>query len=130
MMILYSCPVKAEEAVYSTSENDVTVILQTDKSEYKAGEEIHYTITVENNRYSWNINPFKLTYKNTEGLISAAEDSMPDAMPAIAYGESASISGVMVGDPELFPKSGSVGLIVGIVVGVVVLAAVVVMILS
>ena len=128
--ILYSCPVKAEEAVYSTSENGVTVTLQTDKSEYKAGEEIHYTITVENNRYSWDINPFTLTYKNTEGLVPAAEDSMPDAMPAIAYGESASISGVMVGDPELFPRSGSAGLIVGIVVGVVVLAAVVVVILS
>ena len=130
MMILYSCPVKAEEAVYSTSENGVTVTLQTDKSEYKAGEEIHYTITVENNRYSWNTNQFTLIYKNTEGLIPAAEDSMPDTMPAIAYGESASISGIMVGDPELFPRSGSLGLIVGIVVGVVVLAAVVVVILS
>ena len=131
MVMLYSSPVKAEEAVYTTTEDGVTVTLQTDKSEYKAGEEIHYTITVENNRYSWDINSFTLTYKNTEGLKAAKEDSMPDTMPAIPYGESASISGIMVGDPELFPSTGlSGGVIAGIIVGIVVLLAVLVVFIS
>lgn len=126
MVMMYSVSAKAEGASYSVTENNVTVTIETNKEEYKAGEEIHYTITVENNREGWDIGQFSFTYSNTDGLNPKEEGSAPNTMPAIASGESASVSGILVGDPELFPGAGAgIGGIAGIIIGVVVLLLVI-----
>ncbi len=131
MTMLVSVPVRAEGASYTTSESDVTVTIETDKAEYKAGEEIHYTITVENGRQGWDIKGTSFTYSNTEGLGPLEEGSMPDTLPDIASGESASISGILVGDPELFPGGGvNVALVAGIAAGAIILAALVLLLVG
>ena len=88
-------------AVNSTSEDGITVTLATDKTSYRAGEEIHYTIRVENGRTLWDIKGTEFTYSNTEGLVAAAEDSRPYVLPDIAAGESVTLSGTLVGDEEI-----------------------------
>lgn len=124
-LLLYSRPVQAQgEAVYTTTENGVTVTLTTDKTEYKAGEEIHYTITVENGRYGWSTEAFSMEYKNTEGLNPVGGEALPDSVSALAYGESASVSGTLKGDPQLFPSEGISG---GLIAGLAVAAAVIVL---
>ena len=126
MVMMYSMSARAEGASYSVTENDVTVTIETNKEEYNAGEEIHYTITVENNREGWDIGQFSFTYSNTDGLNPKEEGSAPNIMPAIVSGESASVSGILVGDPELFPKAGAgIGRMAGIIIGVVVLLLVI-----
>lgn len=92
-------------AVNSTSEDGITVTLATDKTSYRAGEEIHYTIRVENGRTLWDIKGTEFTYSNTEGLVAAAEDSRPYVLPDIAAGESVTLSGTLVGDEEIFGKA-------------------------
>lgn len=100
---------EAEGASHSVSEGGVTITIETDKEEYKAGEEIQYTITVENGRTKWNVNASKFTYNNTNGLIAAGEGALPDSLPEILSGESASLSGTLVGDSEVFSGAGGGG---------------------
>lgn len=96
-------PVSAQEdAVYSTTESDVTVTLETDKSEYQAGEEIQYTLTVENNRIHWTCVSTSFSYSNTEGIEAVGEDSMPTQLPDIASGDQAVLTGTLIGDGQIF----------------------------
>ncbi|MCM1263921.1 MAG: family 43 glycosylhydrolase, partial [Butyrivibrio sp.] len=120
----------ADGASGSASEEGITVTITTDKGEYKAGEEIHYSITVENNKKYWDINSTSITYSNSDGLLPAAEDSMPTELPKIASGESYELNGVLVGDGEMFASAAGGSLPVGvIVVCIIVLLAVVAVIL-
>lgn len=96
-------PVSAQEgAVYSTTESDVTVTLETDKSEYQAGEEIQYTLTVENNRAYWTCVSTSFSYSNTEGIEAVSEDSMPTQLPDIASGDQAVLTGTLTGSSQVF----------------------------
>lgn len=89
----------ASEGVISEASNDgITVTLETDKASYSAGEEIHYTITIENGKTLAYLKGAEFTYSNTKGLLPAAEDSMPASFPDIQPGESCTLSGVLVGD--------------------------------
>lgn len=89
----------ATEGVISEASNDgISVTLETDKASYSAGEEIHYTITIENGKTLVYLVGAEFTYSNTKGLIPAAEDSMPASFPDIQPGESCTLSGVLVGD--------------------------------
>lgn len=76
----------------------ITVTLSTDRDSYLAGEEIHYTITIENGRTLDYLEGAEFTYSNTEGLMPASEDSLPASFPDIQPGESFTLSGVLVGD--------------------------------
>ncbi len=97
-------PVSAQEgAVYSTTESDVTVTLETDKSEYQAGEEIQYTLTVENNRINWTCVSTSFSYSNTEGIEAVSEDSMPTVLPDIVFGDKAVLTGTLTGNSEIYP---------------------------
>lgn len=119
MVLLMPTVVSAEGASYTTEEEGIKITLQTDKEVYRAGEEIHYTITVENNKEKWDIGATTFTYSNTDGLLPAEEGSMPNELPQILSGESASISGTLIGDPELFTAKGAgIGLWIGVVIGV------------
>ena len=77
----------AEGASNAATEDGITVTITTDKEEYNAGEEIHYSIMVENNKKYWNLNPVSFSYSNSDGIIPVSEDSMPTELPEIASGE-------------------------------------------
>ena len=133
LCVLLVCPLKVQAetggASYSVTDKDVTVTMTTDKQEYKAGEEIHYTITVENGRATWDIKPGSFTYSNTKGLEPNAEDAMPTELPEILSGESYTLTGTLVGNPELFGSAESTGgMMWGILAGVVALAVVLVVV--
>ncbi len=115
-LLLLPMQAQAQGASHSVTTDGITVTIETDKEEYKAGEEVQYSITVENGRDKWDINTSSFTYSNTEGLTAAQEDSMPDSLPEIPSGESHTLTGRLVGDPEIFSGSaagGGAGLAVG-----------------
>lgn len=121
-MLLLPMQVQAQGASHSVTTDGVTVTIETDKEEYKAGEEIQYSITVENGRDKWDISASSFTYSNTEGLIAVEDGSMPDSLPEIASGESYTLTGSLIGDPEIFSGAaagGGAGVILGVVVAVV-----------
>lgn len=100
--LLLPARVSAEGASHSVSGGGVTVTIETDKEEYKAGEEIQYTITVENGRRKWDLKAMSFTYNNTAGLTAAGEGTLPDSLPEILSGESYTLSGTLTGSPEVF----------------------------
>ena len=128
LMCALPMQVSAAGASNSVSESGVTVTIETDKEKYKAGEEINYSIIIQNENKKWDINKFTLKYSNTEGINPTSEDSLPTDVPAIKAGESYTLTGSLIGDPELFVSSGLLGnpfFWVGIGVAVVVLALII-----
>lgn len=92
-----------EGASHSVSDGDIVVTLSTDKAEYAAGEEIHYTIKVENNRELYVLGAMEFQYKNTDGLINAGAGRLGNSLPEIPSGESYELTGVLKGDEAVFP---------------------------
>lgn len=92
----------------SMTDGMITVTLTTDKTSYEAGEEIHYTITVENNRELYVLGATEITYKNTEGLNAKNSLSMPTSVPQLVNGESYELRGTLVGDEAVFPVTGEI----------------------
>lgn len=78
--------------VCSKTENDITVELSTDKEEYKAGEDIKYTLTVKNDRDGYTISRVYAASSNDDKL---AQTEAPAFGGAIKYGESSSYEGVL-----------------------------------
>lgn len=97
-----------EGAASSTTESGVTVTIATDKTEYLAGEEIHYTITLENNRPHYKIDSFTFKYSNTNGLTAKEGTELVDRFPIIGENASHTIEGILVGDVEKFPADTAV----------------------
>ena len=133
-------PVMAEEASYTTTEEQVTVTLTTDKDSYVEGEEVTYTLTIENNRKGWNSAPANLKY-TLDGLKAKDEESMPTQIEQLKYGDSYTITGVVVGEQvaegtsfPATPDRGSSGAeasykIIGIIVLALILVAIFLLIL-
>ncbi|MBO5352833.1 MAG: glycoside hydrolase family 43 protein [Lachnospiraceae bacterium] len=92
----------------SMTEGRITVTMTTDKSSYEAGEEVHYTLKVENNRELYVLGETEISYKNTNGLNAANSLSMPDSLPELIAGESYELRGTLVGDVSVFPVTGEV----------------------
>ncbi len=113
---VWALPAKAEGASYTATEDGVTVRMESDKESYRAGEEIHYTITLENARPYWDIVGAKISYTHTEGLEPVGEEPLQDTLESVLSGESTVITGTLKGNPELFPASG-IGPAVGIAMG-------------
>ncbi|MBD5493223.1 MAG: hypothetical protein HDR12_02255, partial [Lachnospiraceae bacterium] len=140
VMIMFLCavtmvlPVSAEDGSSGTaSEEGITVTITTDKAEYNAGEEIHYSITIENNKKYWNVNSTSFTYSNSEGIVPVSDDSMPTQIPEIASGESYKLDGTLIGDSEVFAAAAAggnvpVGIIAACVAVVLVIIAAVIII--
>ncbi|MDE7352180.1 MAG: glycoside hydrolase family 43 protein [Acetatifactor sp.] len=135
-LLLLPIQVQAQGASHSVTTDGITVTIETDKEEYKAGEEIQYSITVENGKDKWDIGESSFTYSNTNGLIPAQDGSMPDTLPEILSGESHTITGRLKGDPEIFSgmsSGGGSGMIVGVAVAaaaaVVIIIAVIILFL-
>lgn len=111
----------------STTEDGITVTITTDKSEYNAGEEIHYSFTVENNKAYWDITSAALTYSNSDGIVPISEDDLPTQIPEIASGESYEWSGMLVGDSEKYPAAaGNMG--GGVLAGIIIACVVVILV--
>lgn len=129
--ILFTMTVLAEGETSNTStESGVAVTIETDKAEYRAGEEIHYTLRVENTKQHWTLAATNFTYSNSDGIIEASEGSAPTELPEIAAGETFELSGVFVGDAEIYVSQGmGSGVMIGIAAGVIAAAVVIVVVL-
>ncbi|MCM1103965.1 MAG: glycoside hydrolase family 43 protein [Clostridium sp.] len=132
--VMFAMTALAEgETANTSTEDGVTVTIETDKAEYRAGEEIHYTLRVENTKQHWTLAATSFTYSNTDGIIEASEGSAPTELPEIAAGETYELSGVFIGDGEIYVSQGlGSGAVIGIAVGaaaVVIIVIVVVLIL-
>lgn len=128
---LFAMTVAAEgETSNTSSESGVSVTIETDKAEYRAGEEIHYTLRVENTKKHWTLAATNFTYSNTDGIIEASEGSAPTEFPEIAAGETFELSGVFVGDGEIYVSQGmGSGVMIGIAAGVIAAVVVIVVVL-
>lgn len=128
---LFAMTAAAEgETSNTSSESGVAVTIETDKAEYRAGEEIHYTLRVENTKKHWTLAATSFTYSNTDGIIEASEGSAPTEFPEIAAGETFELSGVFVGDGEIYVSQGmGSGVIIGIAAGVIAVVVVIVVVL-
>lgn len=127
-LLLLPTQAQAQGASHSVTTDGITVTIETDKEEYKAGEEVQYSVIVENGRDKWDISASTFTYSNTEGLTAVEEGSMPDSLPEIPSGESHTLTGRLVGAPENFSGSaegGAAGLAVGVTAAVVAVIAIV-----
>lgn len=127
---LFTMTVAAEgETSNTSSESGVSVTIETDKAEYRAGEEIHYTLRVENTKKHWTLAATNFTYSNTDGIIEASEGSAPTEFPEIAAGETFELSGVFVGDGEIYVSQGmGSGVMIGIAAGVIAVVVVIVVV--
>lgn len=127
-LLLLPTQAQAQGASHSVTTDGITVTIETDKEEYKAGEEVQYSVIVENGRGKWDISASTFTYSNTEGLTAVEEGSMPDSLPEIPSGESHTLTGRLVGAQENFSGSaegGAAGLAVGVTAAVVAVIAIV-----
>ncbi len=99
-----TAPEKEAAAGYSETQNDVTVTLSTDKESYDAGEEIRFTLTVENGRDGWTIASRKFYYSCSEGLGAPSGTELDHKLPQLKTGENATITGSLVGGGEVPEK--------------------------
>ena len=99
-------PVVDNGTVNSVTNENITITLSTDKSSYVAGEEVHYTIKVENNKELYILNSANIKYDNTEGLAEVG--SLPTELPQLLFGESYELYGTLTGDTAVFPVTGEV----------------------
>lgn len=82
---------------YFESKDGVSVTLSTDKLTYEDGEEVHYTLVVSNDTKDYTISGKKFQYTNSDNLVAASEDSMPDELPMLRAEESYTIEGTLIG---------------------------------
>ncbi|MBP3570269.1 MAG: glycoside hydrolase family 43 protein [Lachnospiraceae bacterium] len=102
-------PAPVEEgASNSITEDRITITMTTDKSSYEAGEEIHYTITVQNNRELYILRETEIQYKNSDGLKAVNKATMPTKFPEIYFGETYELRGTLIGDEAVFPVTGEI----------------------
>ncbi len=88
--------------VCEMTEKDITVTLSTDKSSYKYGEEISYSLTIANGREGYNVSRVEIESSNDDQI---SESGKPKITGMIKPGESSSYEGTLVanteGDPEV-----------------------------
>lgn len=85
---------QAAEEGFSKMENDVTVILTTDKKEYSAGEEIHYEMKIQNQREGYTISKI---FAESSCDAALSEKELPSFSGLVATGEEASYEGCLFG---------------------------------
>ena len=75
---------------FSKEEDDIWVTLQTDKAEYKEGEEVKYSLSVENNKKGYTISRVYAQNSNQDVL---AESEVPSFSGVIKTGETKTYEG-------------------------------------
>jgi len=92
----------AEGEVCEVTDKDVTVTLSTDRSSYKFGEEIGYSLTVSNARDGYTVSRIEIASSNDDQIH---EDENPKITGMIKPGDSSTYEGVLVayedGDPDV-----------------------------
>ena len=91
---------EGEPLSHSVSNSGVTVTLTTDKAVYEAGDDVNYTILIENDRMFWNTKAFEFAYSEFDGLKAADGTELPCSVPQIKYGESYELSGTLMEGEE------------------------------
>jgi beta-xylosidase len=86
----------SEGEVSEVTEKDITVKLETDKSEYVSGEDITYTLTVSNNRQGYSVSRIFIEGSNDDAI---KEKGTPEIKKQITFGESQSYEGTLVANP-------------------------------
>lgn len=82
---------------YSKEDKGITVSLETDKETYKAGEELHYKLTVANGREGYTVSMININPGNADEFI---EIGVPAITGAIKTGEENSYEGTLVAFAE------------------------------
>lgn len=95
-------PAEAAGASNEVTSDGITATFATDKETYNAGEEIHYTLTITNEKEKWQINAGNFEYSNSEGITAASEESMPVEYPVIESNGSYVIEGTLIGDEAVY----------------------------
>lgn len=86
-----------------TGSDEASLILAditADKAVYEDGETINYKITVHNNRNHWYTARTEVEYTCTDGIVPAAENSMPTEIPKLEAGQYALIEGSAIWNPQ------------------------------
>lgn len=78
---------------YSKEDTGITVSLETDKESYKAGEELHYRLTVANDRTDYTVSMIQITAGNADEFT---EIGTPKFSGSIKTGESSCYEGTLV----------------------------------
>ncbi len=81
-----------EGLLYEKTDSDVTVTLAMDKAEYKEGEEIHYTLSIKNDRADYTVSKIFVTPDCSEAL---AEEVAPTLKGGLKPGEESAYEGVI-----------------------------------
>lgn len=79
-------------------EKSVSVTIETDKTEYKAGEVIHYKMVIRNDREGWILNEAKFEYTNSDGLVPAGDGKLDNVIPELLHNQYTVIEGDLTGD--------------------------------
>ncbi len=93
----------ADETVFSETKSEIAVSLATDKTAYKAGETVTYTLKIENTRKHYYTAKTNFVTTFTEGLVPVSESSVPETVVKLEAGEYAELVGQVTGDPAVFP---------------------------
>lgn len=98
-------------AVFDVVAEDIHVSLSTDKTDYAEGEEVSFSLLLEDQRMLWNVSEAELSYTADAGLGLLKETDLPEKLESIVYGDSETVSGVLVKDGNVLPKkTGAVNL--------------------
>ncbi len=105
-MMMSGTTLMAEPVSNSVEDSQVTATLSTDRKDYLAGEEVNFTLNLDNQREYWNATIVALEYRLPNGFSSAG-DELPEKTSAIQTGKSVEVTGKLVGSAEEYPASGN-----------------------
>jgi len=82
--------------VFTATTSGITVTLTTDKGEYAEGEEIHYFLTIQNDRVHYKVDKTVFNYTNQMNFVAPEGTELPFEIPVVDEGKSVTIEGVLV----------------------------------
>lgn len=99
---MWTMTAAAQGASKTAEVNGISITLETDKTDYQAGEEILFTLTIENDSTYYNLAGSDLSFTYSEGLELTEDSSVPSKIQAMKSGASKVITGKLVGNAEVF----------------------------
>ena len=97
LMLFVAMSFQTFAAESSVTESDVTATITTPKDSYDFGEEVEYTITIENNRTGWTSAQSTIKYSNS-GLKAYDGGELDSTVVRLATGESTTVTGTLIGE--------------------------------
>ena len=87
-------------ASHQVVENEIIATISTDREEYEQGEEIHFQISLTNDREGWVLNKGNISYTLSKGFGAKEEGSVPLSIEGCGYGETVAVEGILIGDDK------------------------------